>query len=210
MRDRTVINGEFTDTKPGPMAGRFDQISMGFHWLTVLLVVSQFAAAWSLDYVGEAATVVLTVHRSLGIVTWTVVLGRLIWRRNFAHVPAFPASMPKLQQIIAKLNEFGLYTLLLIQPLTGLADTLFRGHPFDLFFWEAPKVFDKNKALAHALHSVHVFGAWALLALIGMHAGAALLHGVILRDGVLQRMLPWTARDPEARRLAAGNPAAAE
>jgi cytochrome b561 len=173
-------------------------------------VISQFAAAWSLDYVGEAATTVLTVHRSLGIVTWVVVVGRLIWRHNFAHLPAFPASMPKLQQTIAKLNEYGLYTLLLIQPLTGLADTLFRGHPFDLFFWAAPKVFDKNKALSHALHSVHEFGAWALLALIGMHAGAALFHGLILRDGVLQRMLPWTGKDPAEGGASAGNQTATE
>ena len=35
----------------------------------------------------------------------------------------------------------------------------------------------------------------ALLGLIGVHAAAALLHGVVLRDGVLQRMLPWTAPD---------------
>ena len=40
----------------------------------------------------------------------------------------------------------------------------------------------------------HELGAKALLALIGLHATAALLHRLILRDGVLQRMLPWTAR----------------
>lgn len=40
---------------------------------------------------------------------------------------------------------------------------------------------------------LHEIGAWALLALIGLHA-AALLHGLLLRDGVLQRMLPWTPR----------------
>jgi cytochrome b561 len=33
-----------------------------------------------------------------------------------------------------------------------------------------------------------------LLTLVGLHAAAALFHGLILRDGVLQRMLPWGSR----------------
>ena len=42
--------------------------------------------------------------------------------------------------------------------------------------------------------TLHELAAWMLLALIGIHAAAALFHGLILRDGVLQRMLPWTGR----------------
>ena len=41
-------------------------------------------------------------------------------------------------------------------------------------------------------------GAKALVVLIGLHAGAALFHRLVLRDGVLQRMLP---RAPERSRL---------
>jgi cytochrome b561 len=41
---------------------------------------------------------------------------------------------------------------------------------------------------------VHEFGAKALLALVGLHAGAALFHRLVLRDGVLQRMSPRTSR----------------
>jgi cytochrome b561 len=40
------------------------------------------------------------------------------------------------------------------------------------------------------LEQVHETGAWLLLALIGLHAGAALFHALVLRDRVLQRMLP--------------------
>jgi cytochrome b561 len=42
--------------------------------------------------------------------------------------------------------------------------------------------------------AAHEFGAKALVVLIGLHAGAALFHGLVLRDVVLQRMLPWTLR----------------
>jgi cytochrome b561 len=38
--------------------------------------------------------------------------------------------------------------------------------------------------------TVHENAAWAILGLVGLHALAALHHHVMLRDGVLRRMLP--------------------
>jgi cytochrome b561 len=93
-----------------------------------------------------------------------------------------------------KLNEYGLYGFLLVQPLTGLANTLLHGRPFALFVWQVPAWFAPYKAISHLFQTLHELGSWMLLALIGIHAAAALFHGLILRDGVLQRMLPWTIR----------------
>jgi cytochrome b561 len=126
--------------------------------------------------------------------TWVVIVLRLIWRHAFAYLPPFPVSMPKLQQRIAKLNEYGLYGLLLVQPLTGLGNTLLHGRPFALFVWQVPIWFAPDKSISLLFQSLHELAAWLLLALIGIHAAAALFHGLILRDGVLQRMLPWTGR----------------
>jgi superoxide oxidase len=182
------------DAKPQSKAGRFDQISITLHWLTVFLVVAQFTTAWLLNQRGSDTSALLFAHRSMGTLTWIVVAIRLIWRHGLANLPPFPASMPKLQQRIAKLNEYGLYVLLLMQPLTGLGNTLFHGRPFALFAWQVPALFAPSKAVAHMFQSIHEFGAWGLMALIGLHAAAALFHGLILRDGVLQRMLPWIVR----------------
>jgi cytochrome b561 len=179
--------------KPQSKAGRFDRISIAVHWLTLVLVAAQFATAWLLNLSGEVQQV-LFLHRSIGILTWILVILRLIWRRGFAHLPPFPASMPKLQQRLAKLNEYALYGLLLVQPLTGLGNTLLHGRPFALFVWRVPVGFAADKAISHLFHTLHELGAWVLLTLIGVHAAAALFHGLILRDGVLQRMLPWTMR----------------
>jgi cytochrome b561 len=179
-------------------AGRFDQVTIALHWLTLALVFSQFTTAWLLTTAGDeaaGAAGLLTLHRSMGVVTWGVVVSRLIWRAAFAHKPPFPASMPKLQQWVARATEWGLYLLLLLQPLTGFGDSVFRGHAFALLAWRLPSLTHADKPLFHAMHTAHELGALALLLLIGLHAGAALLHGVMLRDGVLQRMLPWTARD---------------
>lgn len=169
-------------------AGRFDAISMALHWLTVVLVTAQFGTAWLFGQSHEAAF--LIVHRSTGVAIFAVMIVRLAWRRSFAYLPPFPARMPKLQQYAATLNEYGLYGLLLLQPLTGLADTLFRGRPVMLFIWQVPALLPRNDEAQQLLHVIHVWGAKAILALIGIHVAAALLHGLILRDGIFSRMLP--------------------
>jgi cytochrome b561 len=177
--------------QPERQAARFDGISQALHWLTVLLVIGQFISGLLHDQRhGASAELLLTFHRSAGIATWIVVLIRLLWRRWFAYLPPFPAAMPRAQQWVAKLNEYGLYALLLVQPLTGLATMMKFGHPFTLFLWQIPALMAQDKSLAHMLKEIHETGAWILAALIGLHAVAALFHGLVLRDRVLQRMMP--------------------
>jgi cytochrome b561 len=193
---KSLESAETLTIKVSHESGRFDQISIALHWLTVLLIVGQFTTAWlreTVDHESSFAVALLAMHRTTGVLAWTVGLVRLLWRRNFAYLPPFPESMPKLQQSIAKANEYSLYALLFVQPLTGLGNVLFRGHAFQLFIWEVPALLEPNPAIRSVFVKAHEFGATALLALIGLHAGAALFHRLVLRDGVLQRMLPWTS-----------------
>ena len=172
---------------------RFDQTSMMLHWLTVLLIVVQFASIWtreSVEHQSQLGMALLSLHRSAGTLTWFTAVARLVWRRYFAYLPPFPPSMPKFQQIAAKANEYGLYVLLLAMPITGMMRVLLRGQPFELFFWQVPALLEPNPDLRSMFIEAHDLGAKAMLLLIGMHAGAALFHRLVLRDGVLQRMLP--------------------
>jgi superoxide oxidase len=172
---------------------RFDRTSIILHWLTAFLILVQFASIWSLEAVGDESSLglaLLSLHRTTGVSTLVVVVARLFWRHYFAYLPPFPPSMPKLQQIIAKANEYGLYILLLAMPITGLARVVLRGQPFDLFLWQVPALMEPNPAMRSLFVEAHEIGAKALMILIGLHAGAALFHRLVLRDGVLQRMLP--------------------
>jgi hypothetical protein len=54
---------------------------------------------------------------------------------SYAYLPPFPQNMPEVQRRLAKASEYGLYALLLFQPLTGLAQSLARGRHFMLFAW---------------------------------------------------------------------------
>ncbi len=86
--------------------------------------------------------------------------------------------MPRLQKVAAAISEAALYVLMLLQPLTGLAQSVARGKPFQLFVFQAPALMARDRALAGRFHALHEQGAWMLLGLIGLHVAAALFHGL--------------------------------
>jgi cytochrome b561 len=175
---------------------RFDAVTIGLHWATVLLILGMFATALFVGFAAdeEQAATFLYIHRSLGLATWIVVFCRLGWRLSFGFLPPFPNTMSKVQQWLAKASEYGLYGILLIQPLTGLMQSFARGRPFSLLAWEAPSVMTRDQTLTDLFTKIHEVTAWVLLGLIGMHILAALFHRLVLKDEVLQSMLPWKPR----------------
>ena len=113
---------------------RHRTLTIALHWITVLLIVTQFTLAILHDQVSdaEARRSVLTAHRSVGILIGLLVVGRLAWRLLGMRLPPFPASMTQWHQWGARLSEWGLYGLLLAQPATGLAASILKGRPFNL------------------------------------------------------------------------------
>ena len=146
--ERNSKSARVDEKRAKPASGRFDLISITMHWLTVLLILVQFTSAWqrgALDQNTNFAVALLTTHRTSGVLIWIVSLVRLVWRHNFAYLPPFPKSMPKLHQTLAKANEYSLYALLLIQPITGLERSLFRGAPFEWFICQVPALFAQRR-----------------------------------------------------------------
>ncbi|MGE5166939.1 MAG: cytochrome b [Sphingobacteriales bacterium] len=175
----------------------FDRLTIGLHWGTVLLALVLFVSAW-LHALAETrqsdfTPVLLQVHRSSGVTILIVTALRLAWRLTNASLPPFPTQMTKLHRATVKLNEYGLYALLIGQPATGLLATLFDGRPFALYFWQLPPLMSRGVTLQAAFHFSHELGAWALAGLVVGHAAAALFHHFVLRDDVLESMAPVIA-----------------
>jgi len=83
----TLYNPAQPRVRPRVGAGRrrFDILTIGLHWATVTLIVGMFASAWLLLASDrEHAAMLLTVHRSLSVVTWAVAIVRLGWRFSYA------------------------------------------------------------------------------------------------------------------------------
>src|SRR5579862_959253 len=164
----------------------FDILTITFHWATVLLVLLQLGSGFFYGQVEERpwATSLLGAHRSVGMIIWAVTVLRLSWRVTGARFPAFPSSMTLIQRVAARVSEYALYALLLIQPATGLAQTVLRGRPFELFAWSIPALLPKHLGYARLFQGVHELGAWCLMGLVSLHAVAALFHHFIRRDDV--------------------------
>ena len=128
------------------------------------------------------------LHRSTGAVLLIVVLVRIAWRLGHAP-PPLPAGVPLAQQRIAGAVHMLLYTLLLVQPVVGWAATSAYPAPIVVFgLFELPPIWPANRAAAEWLFGVHRALGILMALLVLAHAGAALHHHFVRRDGILRRM----------------------
>ena len=84
-----------------------------------------------------------------------------------------------------------LFGLLIALPLLGWA--LSSAHGITVALLGAvplPKLVTPDSELADTLSDYHVWLAWGLLVLVGMHVAAAAWHHFVRRDAVLRAMLP--------------------
>jgi cytochrome b561 len=159
------------------------------HWLMAPLVIAMLFIG-----IGMVATVspwhqtLLAVHKPLGIAILLLALVRLAVRLTH-RTPALPAEMPRWQQVIADVSHGLFYALLLAMPLVGWAMLSAGGFPIHLFGdVNLPQIAPQNVALYAFLRAAHMVLALLLFATFIAHLGAALLHGLVLRDGVFSSM----------------------
>jgi len=175
------------------MAYRYPPVARLFHWVTAALVLAMIVLGVWITYFepkDEAFKFLLyDIHESTGVVLFVLVALRLL--RRLANPPApLPRNIPGIFRFAAHANHAGLYALLLIQPVLGFLATNAWGFPLK---WARlvpiPSPIGEDKAWAEVFSALHWWGAVLLVLMIGAHIGGALYHGVIRRDGVLQRML---------------------
>jgi cytochrome b561 len=180
------------DARPGTVDS-YDRIMRAIHWTTVFLVAAIFVAVWSADprLVGRTnASLIVQIHRSLGLTVCALTIFRLAWRWH-ARIPPLPDDLPVIQRWAARANEGLIYLLLLAQPVVGLLYSSAYGVRVNLFLLvRLPTVIARDLALGEELGTIHNFLGYSLLALIGVHAAAALFHHFVRRDDVLNAMLP--------------------
>ncbi len=162
------------------------------HWTTLSLLISLYTLAWSIDGAGsrdEAAWLIM-MHRSFGLTVMVLTLFRL-GLRQVTRVPPLPADVPLMQRVAARVVVIVLYLLLFLQPILGLLASQAHGDRIDVFgVFVLPLFMATNRVLSKQLFALHGTAAVLLLALIAMHASAALYHQFVRRDDVLRGMLP--------------------
>ena len=177
-----------------PPADRYTPTAIALHWLIFVLIACGFAlAVYMVDLpLSPQKLKYFSWHKWIGVTIFMLALARVAWRLTHG-APALPPSMPAWQQRVAAATHVLLFVLIVVIPLTGWLYSSAAGMPtVYLGLLQLPDLVARDKALADQLRLVHVSLNYIMLALVVVHAAAALKHHLVDRDDVLRRMLPFS------------------
>jgi cytochrome b561 len=164
------------------------------HWLGAVAIVSLLALGLYMTRaeLGAAHKFDLyQLHKTLGWLTLVLMVVRLGVRVTTPS-PAPLRTISPMTIGLARVAHFALYALTLIVGLSGWVriSSAIIPIPIDLFgLASVPDIAPMNVELSDAMASVHRLAAYALAALVALHAAAALKHHWIDRDATLRRMM---------------------
>ncbi|NML30020.1 cytochrome b [Paraburkholderia antibiotica] len=172
-----------------PPRTHFSPLARLLHWTMAPLIVAMlFIGVGMVATVSRAHDTLVALHRPLGIALLALVLVRLAVRLT-RGAPPLPHEMPNAQRLAARVSHVVLYALMLAMPLIGWAMLSAAGYPVTLAgSLHLPPIAPHNVALFALLRALHTWLAFALFATVLLHLAAALLHALILRDGVWSSM----------------------
>lgn len=190
MADRDAFDIA-TRIAAGDVGRDYDDVAVGLHWATAILVLIQFLLGVTWDYFPDAMTKQMqSLHISLGVALTGVVVARIVWQLLPGnHLPAIVSGPVKLA---SKAVHYLLYALLVVQAGLGWAWRWAQGHPVSFFgLFAIPGPFGKlERPTRHLISEFHEYIGWAIVIIAFGHALAALYHHYKLHDRVLGRMLP--------------------
>jgi cytochrome b561/polyisoprenoid-binding protein YceI len=168
---------------------RYSQLAILLHWTLACALAFQISLGWGLENLGAHGFAAFQLHKSIGITILVLTLARIgvrYWKPR-------PAPLEGgFNGALAKTVHVGLYAFMLGGPLTGwaLVSTAKVKVP-TLIFGTIPL---PHLPLAHASHELfenaHGLLAWIGIALVLLHVAGALRHHVLIRDGLIYRMVP--------------------
>lgn len=168
---------------------RYDTITIILHWLVALLVAMLWIGGETLDWLpaGALRADARSSHILLGFVLGGIGAVRFIWRLSFGRV--LPPLGDGALGLAASIAHKALYALLAAMVFVGM---LLLAATSDSAFnhFNIPANDPADAALGGRLQAVHALIGWGIVLATALHILGVLFHQVVLRDGVLARMLP--------------------
>ncbi|WP_340264711.1 cytochrome b/b6 domain-containing protein [Sphingobium mellinum] len=168
---------------------RYSLTAIVLHWTIAALLAFQISVGWALEDLGARGFALFQLHKSVGITILILTLLRLVVRYLRPRPERVEGGW---QGAIASAVHGGLYAFMLAAPLTGwaLVSTAKVKVP-TLLFGIVPLPHLPLPAASHGLAAgAHGLLAWIGIALLALHVAGALRHHLLLRDGLLWRMMP--------------------
>ena len=193
MDDRTGFD-RATRIAAGDDGTTYDGVAISLHWATAFLVFANFALAQTWDWFAKPTKELMEdTHMSFGVLLAAAIVARLVWRWMPGHqVSSLEAGWMRLA---SKAMHYALYALLIAEAALGFAFRWGAGRPMEFFGAGIPPLTGAiDKATRHDLREIHEWIGWAIVIIAVLHALAALYHHYVLKDRVLERMLPAARR----------------
>jgi cytochrome b561 len=171
----------------------YDPVTRRMHWLNAILVAVTIALAWGI--IGaprheSARGWLIALHGSCGIAVLALMLFWVGWRLRHPSPPLRPALRAG-QAWLARATQGAISLLLIAMPLTGYVSLAAAGVPLRFFgLVDLPLLMPESGRLSQVAIALHLGGEFLIYALVALHIAAALMHGLVRRDGILERMLP--------------------
>ena len=174
------------------LADRWGGVSITLHWLTALMIAGLVVVGLLMQELGNSPTKIQIygLHKSIGLTVLALTVLRLLWRL-FAGVPEPVAGTPRWQRWASGATHGALYVVLLAMPLSGWLYNSASGFPLKWFgLFKLPKLSGYDAEVKAFALQAHETLFLVLVAIVGVHALAALKHHYFDRDRTLARMLP--------------------
>lgn len=171
----------------------YDAVTRRLHWLNAILALVTMLLAWGVlgaPRYGTARGWLLMLHGSLGIAILVLMLFWTGWRLRHGSPPLRPA-LRWMEVALARATQAVIVVLFVSMPISGYVGLAAAEVPVTLFGLVAiPPLVPSSFLLSQVAIALHLLGEFLIYGLVALHIGAALMHGFIRRDGILERMLP--------------------
>ena len=167
-------------------------VTITIHWLVAVIIIGLFSLGFwmvELGYYHPWYKQGPDLHRSIGIVLFALMVFRLILK-IIQTKPVLISSHSKLEHLAGSLTHKLLYILVFVIMFSGYLISTADGRAIEVFqLITVPslgELFSNQEDIAGLIHQ---YVAYSLMAIVIVHALAALKHHFIDKDNTLTRML---------------------
>ncbi|VAV88581.1 hypothetical protein MNBD_ALPHA06-1045 [hydrothermal vent metagenome] len=179
---------------------RYHGFAVWLHWLIAGLILLIIPLGFLMVDAPDGLKLQLfQLHKTIGILILFLSLLRLGWRL-LNPPPAALASDKAWQRLLSKMVHSSFYLLILATPLLGwfIVSTSSRGTPTMLFgqiVWPHIGALQQmqtaiRKQWHGTFEEMHEVAAFAIIALLLLHVGAAIKHQLLDKDNTMARITP--------------------
>ncbi len=171
---------------------RYGLVSKLFHWSIAIGMIGLIGLGWwmvGLSYYDKWYHQGLELHRAIGMMVLFLATCFVLWK-IVTPSPPLQSDLKAYEKLGAKTAHILLLLSMFTVPVTGYVISTSSGSAFTFFgLFDIPAISSVSEAIRDLAITLHFYAAYGIAIVVVIHAGAALKHQFIDKQGTLRRML---------------------